>query len=38
MQAEIAGLAAGSMIVEGAPGTGKSAALDQRLAALAGSP
>ena len=36
MQAEIAGHIAGPMIVEGAPGTGKSAALDQRLAALAG--
>jgi len=37
MQAEIAGHTTGAMIVEGAPGTGKSATLDQRLAALAGS-
>jgi DNA helicase-2/ATP-dependent DNA helicase PcrA len=37
MQAEVAGHEAGALIVEGAPGTGKSAALDQRLAALAGS-
>lgn len=36
-QAEIASHSVGVMIVEGAPGTGKSAALDQRLAALAGS-
>jgi DNA helicase-2/ATP-dependent DNA helicase PcrA len=34
-QAEIASYGRGAMIVEGAPGTGKSAAIDQRLAALA---
>jgi DNA helicase-2/ATP-dependent DNA helicase PcrA len=37
MQAEITGHGEGPMIVDGAPGTGKSAALDQRLVALAGS-
>jgi DNA helicase II / ATP-dependent DNA helicase PcrA len=37
MQEEVAGHAAGAMIVEGAPGTGKSTALDQRLAALTAS-
>jgi DNA helicase-2/ATP-dependent DNA helicase PcrA len=35
-QAEIAEHRSGAMIVEGAPGTGKSAAINQRLAALAG--
>jgi DNA helicase-2/ATP-dependent DNA helicase PcrA len=33
-QAEIASHSRGAMIVEGAPGTGKSAAIDQRLSAL----
>jgi DNA helicase-2/ATP-dependent DNA helicase PcrA len=37
MQAEVTGHAAGALIVEGAPGTGKSAALDQRLATIAAS-
>jgi len=37
MQAEVASQTSGAMIVEGAPGTGKSASLDQRLAALVGS-